>query len=298
MYFSPYSPGSDTLRDRYRKLKNNFMTVLLLLFSVTAAVPFFFIVFYVLHQGIQALNMDFFTQLPTPPGEAGGGMANALLGSLLILGMTSLVGVPFGISLGIYLSEYHRTHTASVLRTVTDLLMSVPSIVIGIFIYGVVVVRFGFSSYAGAMALTLILLPVVAKGTEEILKMIPEHIREAGLALGLPRWRVTLWVLLPGALSMILTVVMLALARVAGETAPLLFTALGNQFHIQSLNEPVATLPVQIYEFSKSGFVSQEKQAMAAALILVVFVFLINFVTRMALFLYKKTTLKKHQTMR
>ncbi len=235
-----------------------------------------------------AINWDFFTQLPKPAGESGGGMSNALIGSSLIVGCASLIGIPWGVGMGIYLNEYKHTRTAGMLRFVSNLLISAPSIVVGIFIYGLVVTRFGFSSYAGSLALLLILLPVIARGTEEILKMVPHHIREAGLALGLPRWKMILHVLLPGSLSMILTIIMLAIARVAGETAPLLFTSLGNQFHIKNLNEPTASLPVQIYEFSKSGFESMEQQAWAGALLLVFFIFLINFTTRVSLFFYKK----------
>ena len=258
--------------------------------SALAVMPFLFIAFHVLVRGWQELSLSFFTEIPRPVGTEGGGMANALIGSTLIITLASLVGIPWGVGLGVYLSEYGKDKTASLLRLTLNLLMSAPSIVIGIFIYGVVVRRFGFSSYAGSAALVLILLPVVARGTEEILKIIPTHIREAGLAIGLPRWQVILRVLLPGALTHIITVVMLAVARVAGETAPLLFTALGNQFHIQSLGEPVATLPVQIYEFSKSGFPSQERQAWTGALVLILFVFLVNFCTRATLFFYKKSS--------
>ena len=259
--------------------------------SVLAVAPFLFIVYYVLLQGISAVNWDFFTQLPSAPGEEGGGMANAILGSLIVVGLASVLGLPWGIGMGIYLSEYKHTKTAVILRFITDLLMSAPSIVVGIFIYGVLVVRYGFSAYAGALALMIIILPVLARGTEEILKMIPGHIREAGLALGLPRYKVILRVLVPGASAMLITVVILAIARVAGETAPLLFTSLGNQYHITSLSEPTATLPVQIYELSKSGFKEMEQQAWAGAMVLVLFVFLINLFTRVFLYLCRRQTI-------
>ena len=283
-----------SLRDRWRKWFNAFMMGCLFLLSLIAAVPFLFIVYYVLQKGLSAVNWEFFTQLPAPPGEKGGGMANALVGSAVVVGMASLVGVPWGVGMGIYLSEYKHTRTAMVLRFVTDLLISAPSIVVGIFIYGVVVSRYGFSAYAGASALLLIMLPVIARGTEEILKMIPGHIREAGLALGVPRWKVILRIIVPGALSMLITVIMLAVARVAGETAPLLFTALGNQYHIKSLSEPIDTLPVQIYELSKSGFEQMEQKAWAGAMVLVLFVFFINFFTRVSLFFCKRETSGKN----
>lgn len=277
-----------SLRDRWRKWFNFVMISFLFLLSVMAAIPFLFIVYYVLEKGISSIGWDFFTQLPKPPGEKGGGMSNALIGSAIVVGMASLVGIPWGMGVGVYLSEYKYTKTARILRLVIDLLISAPSIVVGIFIYGVVVVRYGFSAYAGSAALLLIMLPVVARGTEEILKMVPNHIREAGLALGVPRWKVILRILIPGVLSMLVTVVILSIARIAGETAPLLFTSLGNQYHIRNLNEPIATLPVQIYEFSKSGFEEMEQHAWIGAMVLVLFVFLINLFTRVSLFLYKR----------
>lgn len=277
-----------SLRDRWRKWFNFVMIGFLFSLSIIAAIPFLFIVYYVLEKGISAIGWDFFTQLPKPPGEKGGGMSNALIGSAVVVGMASLVGIPWGMGVGVYLSEYKYTKTARVLRLVIDLLISAPSIVVGIFIYGVVVVRYGFSAYAGSAALLLIMLPVVARGTEEILKIVPNHIREAGLALGVPRWKVILRILIPGVLSMLVTVIILSIARIAGETAPLLFTSLGNQYHIKNLSEPIATLPVQIYEFSKSGFEEMEQLAWIGAMVLVLFVFLINLFTRVSLFLYKR----------
>ena len=276
------------IRYQWRKLVNHTMIGTLFLLSLVAGAAFFFIVYYVTKQGLGAINLNFFTELPKPAGESGGGMANALIGSSLIVGLASLVGIPWGIAMGIYLTEYRDTYTAKVLRFTANLLMSAPSIVIGIFIYGLVVKRYGFSSYAGSMALLLIMLPVVTRGTEEILKMIPHHIREAGLALGVPRWKTILYILIPGSLSMLLTIIMLAIARIAGETAPLLFTSLGNQFHINNLNEPTASLPVQIYEFSKSGIEQMEQQAWAGAMVLVLFIFFINLLTRVSLFFYAK----------
>ena len=284
---------SFSLRDRWRKWFNFLMIGHLFFLSLLAAIPFLFIVYYVLEKGVSAINWDFLTQLPTSPGEKGGGMSNALIGSAIVVGMASFIGVPYGIGIGVYLSEYKHTKTSKVLRFVIDLLISAPSIVVGIFIYVVIVTRYGFSAYAGSAALMLIMLPVIARGTEEILKMIPNHIREAGLALGIPRWKVILYILIPGVASMLVTILMLSIARIAGETAPLLFTSLGNQYHIRNLNEPIATLPVQIYEFSKSGFEQMENQAWAGAMVLVLFIFFINFFTRISLFFYKKDRVKK-----
>ena len=289
---------SYSLGDRWRKWLNFFMLFCLFLSSLIAAVPFLFIIYYVFDKGMSVINLDFFTQLPKPPGEEGGGMSNALIGSAVVVGMASVVGIPWGMGMGVYLSEYKNTKTAKLLRFVIDLLISAPSIVVGIFIYGLIVMRYGFSSYAGAASLLLIMLPIVARGTEEILKMIPNHIREAGLALGIPRWKVIIRILIPSILSMCVTVIMLAIARIAGETAPLLFTSLGNQYHISSLSEPIATLPVQIYEFSNTGFEQMEKQAWAGAMVLVFFVFFINFFTRLFLFICKKDKTKPYFKMR
>ena len=183
----------------------------------------------------------------------------------------------------------HRTFLHHAVRFIVDLFTSVPSIIIGVFIYHLVVVYWGFSAYAGALALSVIMLPVVAKSTEEILKLVPIHIREAGLALGLSRWKVIVRILIPGSISMIVTGIILATARIAGETAPLLFTSLGNQFYAQSLKEPTSTLPVQIYEFSKSGFEDLEKLAWSGALILIASVFFMNLSLRFIIFMCKKT---------
>ncbi len=251
--------------------------------SLMGSLPFLFICIYVVLRGFHSLNWDFFTQIPAGPGELGGGVANAIVGSCYLTLLGCGIGIPWGMSVGVYLSEYSRGKTACILRFVVDLLASVPSIVIGIFIYGLIVLRFGFSAYAGGVALSIILIPIVARSTEEMLKLVPGHIREAGLALGIPRWKVVLRIVIPGAKMGIITGVMLGIARIAGETAPLLFTSFGNQFHSRSLNQATASLPVQIYTFAKSGFESWENQAWAGSLVLVLFVIIINFVARMTL---------------
>lgn len=274
--------------DKKRKLKSQLIIGVLLFLALLACFPFLFISGYVLYKGFGSLDLAFFTQLPKGPGETGGGMANAIMGSGVMVFLSCAIGIPWGMAAGVYLSEYGTGKTARILRFSTDLLTSVPSIVIGIFTYGLIVVYFGFSAYAGAFALATIMLPIVARSTEEIMKLIPNHVREAGLALGLPRWKVIMRILVPGCVGALVTGIMLAIARVAGETAPLLFTALGNQFFSDSLNQPTASLPVQIYNFAKSGFPDLERQAWAGALVLVLFVFLINFGTRAFLYLQTK----------
>ncbi len=271
------------LREKKRRWLNRFAICALAGTSLLGALPFLFISVYVVSMGFGALNWDFFTMIPKGPGEAGGGMANSILGSGVLIFLGSVGGIPWGMAVGIYLSEYSRGKTSKILRFVVDLLASVPSIVIGIFIYGLIVMRYGFSAYAGGASLMMIMIPVVARSTEEMLKLVPGHIREAGLALGIPRWRVVLRIVVPGAKMGIITGVMLAVARVAGETAPLLFTSFGNQFHSRSLGQATASMPVQIYTFAKSGFYDWERQAWAGALVLVLFVVVINLFTRILL---------------
>ena len=275
-------------RYHYRKYFNLWMMGVLSFLSFLALAPFIFISIFLVSKGMESLSLSFFTDIPRPPGEVGGGMGNAILGSFIVVGMASLIGIPWGVGVGIFMSEYSRHWMSGAVRFTIDLFTSVPSIVIGIFIYHLVVVHYGFSAYAGAFALTFIILPIVAKSTEEILKLIPQHIREAGLALGLPRWKMIVNILIPGTVSMLVTGIILAVARVSGETAPLLFTALGNQFYSQELSEPISTLPVQIYEFAKSGFEELENLAWSGALVLIVFVFFINLLVRLSIFMYQR----------
>lgn len=269
-----------------RKFINACMNFILIGFSILAVVPLLSIFFYVVSKGAAAVNWDFFTQLPKPVGEPGGGMGNAVIGSLSIIGIASLMGVPWGIANGIYLSEYGRNKVASFLRLAIDLLASVPSIIVGLFAYAVVVRPMGgFSGYAGAVALAVIMIPTIARATEEVLKLVPQHIREAGLALGLPRWKVTIFIVLHCSLSGILTGTILSVARIAGETAPLLFTAFNNQFWASSLNAPTPTLPVQIYTYAISPFEEWHAKAWAGALVLISFVLGLNIITR---YLFRK----------
>lgn len=270
--------------DFRRKAVNFMMMAALVLATVLALAPLFSVFMYVVKSGAPALNWDFFTSLPKPVGEHGGGMSHAITGTGTLVLIASLIGIPVGVAAGVFLSEYGKGKMAAVLRFSIDLLTSIPSIIIGVFVYGVVVVPMKhFSGFAGAIALAIIMTPVVARTTEEILRLVPVHIREAGLALGIPRWKVILRVVLQGSLGGITTGVMLAVARAAGETAPLIFTAFGSQFWARSLNQPTPSLPVQIYTYAISPYEQWHQQAWAGALVLVVFVFVMNLMTRLAL---------------
>ena len=273
-----------SLNDRRRKIANSAWMIALLFVSFLAVAPLFFIFAYAVYRGFPGLNWEFFTELPRPMGETGGGMANAILGSAILVAMASAVGVPWGIATGIYLAEYQEGYTSRALRFLTDILTSVPSIIIGLFAYAVLVTRMkGYSAFAGSLALAIIMVPVVARTTEEILKRMPVHIREAGLALGLPRWKVILRIVLPGSLSGVLTGVMLAMARVAGETAPLLFTSFSNNFGFRGFTQPTASLPVQIFNFASSPDETWRQMAWTGAMVLVFFVFVLNLATRIIL---------------
>lgn len=278
---------SDTLlqhisrKYRHRKAVNLLMCILLGLSAVLALVPLFSVFLYVLSKGLPALNLAFFTDLPKPVGELGGGMGNAVLGTATLILVASVVGVPWGIATGLYLSEYGRGRLSTVVRFSADMLASIPSIIIGLFVYSLVVVPMKrFSALAGGLALGIIMVPTVARSVEELLKMVPVHIREAGLGLGLPRWKVILRIVLAGSAKAIATGVMLSVARVAGETAPLLFTAFGNRFWQRGLDQPIASLPVQVYTYAISPYDEWHQQAWAGALVLVLLVFSMNIVTR------------------
>jgi phosphate transport system permease protein len=267
-----------------RKAVNWFICASLSASALVALFVLFCVFGYVLVKGLPALNFSFFTELPKPVGEAGGGMANALVGTGILVVLASAIGIPVGVVTGIYLSEYGRGKWAMVVRFSMDMMSSVPSIIIGLFVYVLLVLPMKrFSAFAGSVALAIIMIPVVARSTEELFKMVPTHIREAGLALGLPRWKVILRIVLRGCLGGITTGIMLAVARVAGETAPLLFTALNNRFWNRGLDQPIASLPVQIYTYAIAPFEDWHRQAWAGALMLVLFVFAINIITRMAL---------------
>lgn len=228
---------------------------------------------YLVVRGVGALNPAFLTQIPRPVGESGGGMGNAITGSVIILGVASLFGVPIGIAAGIYLAEYGGNRLGKLVRFTADVLNGVPSIVVGLAAYGLVVVAQGhFSALAGGVSLAIMMIPTVTRSTEEMLLVVPNAVREAALGLGIPPWRTIVSIILPTARSGIITGVMLAFARVAGETAPLLFTAFGNQFWSFSLGEPIAALPLQIFSYAISPFEEWHRQAWAGALVLVILI--------------------------
>jgi phosphate transport system permease protein len=228
---------------------------------------------YLVYRGIGSVNWAFLTQTPKPVGEAGGGMANAIAGSAFILLIASVIGVPFGIGAGIYLAEYGQNRFGDVIRFTADVLNGVPSIVIGIVAYGIVVLAQGhFSALAGGVALSLMMIPTISRTTEEMLLLVPNSLREASYGLGISRWRTTLSITLRTATSGVITGVMLAFARVAGETAPLLFTAFGNQYWNFSMEQPTAALPLQIFTYAISPFDEWHRQAWAGALVLIVLI--------------------------
>ncbi|HEY3445437.1 MAG TPA: phosphate ABC transporter permease PstA [Myxococcales bacterium] len=249
--------------------------------TAIAVVPLLSVLGYVVHQGAGGLDLAFLTELPKPVGEAGGGMGNALLGTLLLLGMACLLGLPVGILAGIYLAEFGDRRFGKLVRFSADVMTGVPSIVVGLFVYTVLVLTMRrFSAVAGSVALAILMLPTVTRTTEELLRLVPGSLREAALALGVPQWRATLKVVLRTAAPGVATGAMLALARAAGETAPLLFTAFSSRFWPEGLDQPIASLPVQIFTYAVSPYADWHRQAWAAALVLVVLVLLLNLTAR------------------
>ncbi len=262
---------------RRRKLVNYLMLASCMAVAVGTVLVLFLILGYVFINGAQAINLDFFTQLPKPAGEPGGGMANAIVGSLIVLAVASAFSLPIGIFSGIYLSEFSYSRFADLVRFVTETLAGVPSIVVGIFAFVFIVKPMGtFSALAGGFALGVIMIPVFSRTAEEALRTVPFSLREAALALGVPVWRVVLRVVVPSAASGLITAFMLSLARAAGETAPLLFTTLGNRFWQEGLTQPIATLPVQIFTYAIGPYQDWHSQAWAGSLVLVAITLLIT----------------------
>ncbi len=269
-------------RARRRKAKSFVMTFLIGMASGLAVMPLFFVFVFVIRNGFPAFDWNFFTSLPAPMGQTGGGMANALLGSLIMVGAAALLALPLGILTGVLLAEYPQDRFPKVVRFVVDLLIGIPSIVIGLFAYSLFVIPMkSFSGWAGSFALIMIMLPPIVRSTEEVLRLVPLSVREAGLALGLSRWRVSLFVVLRGQKAAVMTGVMLAIARAGGETAPLLFTAFGNQFWPQSMSQPMPSLPVQIYNYAISPFPDAHRQAWAGACLLLLVMFFVNLTSRL-----------------
>ncbi len=271
-----------TIYYRWRKIKSRIMMILSIICAIVAIIPLFIILYYTVSQGVSSINWAFFTQMPKPAGEAGGGMANALVGTGILIAIGSVIGLPVGILSGIYLSENSKSLFAKTVRFLAEVLNGTPSIVIGVVAYVMVVLPMKrFSAIAGGVALAILMMPLVTRTTEEMIKLIPHSFREAALGLGIPRWKTTLFVILPAAFKGIFTGILLSIARAAGETAPLLFTALGNRFWSTQLDQPIASLTVFIYDYSKAPFDNWIRQAWAAALVLIMLIMLINITFRL-----------------
>jgi phosphate transport system permease protein len=268
-------------RTARRKFVSGLVVFLCGLAVVVALVPLFFVFAYVLQKGFSSLNWDFFTKMPKPVGESGGGMANAMLGTLYLIAIASALAIPVGVIAGVYLSEYGKKPFGSLVRFTADVLNGVPSIVIGIFAYGLAVLPVKhFSALAGGLALGFMMVPIITRTTEELLNLVPGSLREGSLALGATRARAAFSVMVPAALPGIMTGILVALARIAGETAPLLFTAFNNRFFSARLDQPISSLPVQIYTYAVAPYEDWHRQAWAGALVLVGFVFVFSVLAR------------------
>ena len=271
------------MRNRFRKALSHVIVGLCALSVLVALVPLAFVLFYVVTQGVTSLSLSFFTEMPKPVGETGGGMANAIVGSMIVVAIGALFAIPIGIISGIYASEYAGSKMASAVRFAADTLNGVPSIVIGVFVYGIAVLPFRqFSAIAGGVALGIMMIPLIMRTTEELLLLVPGSLKEGALALGATRARAVFTVVLPAALPGIMTGILLALARIAGETAPLLFTAFNNRFFSTDVGQPIATLTVQVFTYAISPYKDWHRQAWAGALVLVGIVVACSLLARVA----------------
>ena len=274
----------------YRKLTNGLVSAAAVLSSLLGLFILGWILFTVLTRGLASFNLAFFTELPTPPGMEGGGLVNAIFGTILITALATVLGVPFGLLAGIYLSEFsQKSKFAESVRFFTNIMIGTPSIIIGIFVYTILVVPFGhFSAYSGAVALAIMMLPVVARTTEDMLQLVPSALRESALALGTPRWKVTFQVIFRAAKTGLITGVLLAIARVSGGTAPLLFTALNSPYWFSGLDEPMANLTVTIFNYAMSPYDDWQQMAWGASLLISFGVLAITLFTRFMLLRQKK----------
>ncbi len=264
-------------RMRSRKFSAAFFYGLVIIAALLSVSILFIIISHIFMNGIGALNLDFFTQIPKPYGEAGGGIAPAIVGTLIMLAVAALIAIPVGVATAIFIVEYGQTKLATAVRFAVELLAELPSIVVGIFIWALVVRNLtGYSGLAGSLALAVIMIPIIARSVEEILKLVPDTLREAALALGTPRWKVVLFIVIPTVLPGLLTSIMLAVARAAGETAPLLLTSLGNTFFNFDLRRPMAAMPLQIYSYAISPYDDWHKKAWGATLLLIALVGIIS----------------------
>ena len=267
-----------------RRLWNGAILAACWIASAIVILPLALIVWHLLAKGLPALNLAFFLHMPKPVGEPGGGMANAIVGTLVLVGLGAAIAVPVGVGAGVWLSEYGHGRFAALVRYTADVLAGVPSIVVGVVAYGLVVVPMGrFSALAGGVALGILMLPTIVRSTEEVVRLVPRSYREASLALGAPQWRTIQEVVIPSASAGIVTATMLALARAAGETAPLLFTALGNRFWSLRLDQPMASLPVFIFDYARAPYEDWNRQAWTGALVLLMLVTLLSAVLRITL---------------
>jgi phosphate transport system permease protein len=270
-------------RNQWRRAVSHIIIVLCGLSVIIALIPLALVLFYVVAQGITSLNLSFFTEMPKPVGEVGGGMANAIVGSLIVTLLGAMFAIPIGIMSGVYAAEYTGTRMASAVRFAADTLNGVPSIVIGVFIYSIAVLPVRqFSALAGGLALGVMMIPLIMRTTEELLLLVPATLREGALALGATRARAVFTVVVPAALPGILTGILLALARIAGETAPLLFTALNNRFFSTDVRQPISTLTVQVFIYATAPYQDWHRQAWAGALVLVTMVLVCSLLARVA----------------
>ena len=271
------------MRNAWRRLMSHVVVGLCLAAVLISLVPLALILFYVLKQGISSISWTFFTRMPVPPGETGGGMANGIVGSLMVTGLGAIFAIPIGVTAGVYAAEYRGTRLSNAIRFAADTLNGVPSIVIGVFAYAVAVLPFKqFSALAGGFALGVMMIPIIARTTEELLLLVPGSMREGALALGATRARAVFSVVLPAALPGIVTGIVLALARIAGETAPLLFTSFNNRFFSTSLTQPISSITVQVFTYAISPYEDWHRQAWAGALVLVTMVLSCSVLARVA----------------
>ena len=270
-----------TQNHTWRKIKSALACGIAFVSAVLVITPLGLVFFHLVINGASSVNWDFFTKLPAPVGAVGGGMVNAIVGSLELLALAGVIGIPIGVLGGVYLAEYGSARLNSILRFLADVLNGVPSITWGVVVYGLVVLRFkGFSAYAGGLALGLIMIPLILRTTEEVVLLVPNGYREAALALGVSRWKTIVHIVMKTASRGIITGILLALARIGGETAPLLFTAFGNHFWNHSLSQPIAALPLQIFTYAISPYDDWHRQAWAGALVLVSGIFCVNVLVR------------------
>lgn len=264
-----------------RKVRNGVMLSLSFTSALIALIPLVLVFVYTISKGAGYLNLEFFIEMPKPVGESGGGMANAIAGTLVLVSLGSAIGLPIGIITGIYLAEFGNNKFGFMVRFMTDVLSGVPSIVAGVVAYTLVVIPMKhFSAFAGGVAMAILMIPTVTRTTEEMIRLVPDSFREAGLALGIPQWKTTLQIVLRTAFRGIVTGILLAIARVAGETAPLLFTALGNRFWSTEIDQPIGSLTVFIYDYAKAPFEDWNNQAWTAALVLIVMISVLSFAVR------------------